>query len=139
MKTKVCRKCGIEKSFSEFHKHCSEPDGFRGRCRMCSNEITADIRKTKHGLITNIYSTQRRNSKDRPYGLPDYTNEELHVWMLSQSNFEELYNNWVESGYQKMLVPSCDRLDDYQGYALDNLRLVTWEENQYRYFQDSKN
>lgn len=33
--TKVCASCGIEKSYSEFHKQCSSPDGYRYKCKEC--------------------------------------------------------------------------------------------------------
>jgi hypothetical protein len=42
----------------------------------------------------------------------------------------------VASGYQKELKPSCDRLDNNRPYELDNLEIVTWEENRARAARD---
>lgn len=35
MKTKVCSKCGKEKSLDQFHKNKRAPDGRTARCREC--------------------------------------------------------------------------------------------------------
>jgi len=35
MSSKVCSKCGEEKSFHEFYKDKSRPDGLRADCKMC--------------------------------------------------------------------------------------------------------
>lgn len=56
-----------------------------------------------------------------------------------QPNFDELFNNWVRSGYDKMLKPSPDRLDNSKPYTLDNLELVTWAENDRRGHEDMRN
>ena len=50
-----------------------------------------------------------------------------------------LWNNWIESNYDKMTKPSVDRLDDYKGYSLDNIQLMTWEENKAKGSRDRKN
>ena len=43
--------------------------------------------------------------------------------------FSELYDAWVDSGYDKWVKPSCDRTDPNISYVLDNLKLMTWREN----------
>lgn len=55
-----------------------------------------------------------------------------------QPNFKALWDSWVASDYKKNLIPSIDRLDDYRGYHLDNIRLVTWDENNNSYTEDAK-
>lgn len=61
--------------------------------------------------------------------MPTYTKDELKDWCYSQKVFHELFNNWKESGFDKKLYPSCDRIDNHKGYSLDNLQLMTWQEN----------
>jgi len=139
MKTKICNKCGVEKPVSEFSIHSANKDGIRNVCKKCVNDYQYIRRKTKEGLVSCIYSDQRHNSKDRGYGMPVYTNKELREWLFNQEKFHELYDLWVASGYSKNAVPSCDRIDDYKGYSLDNIRITTWHENQFRYFEDSYN
>ena len=41
METKICSKCGIEKSLSEYHKNGFKSDGsqkYRGYCKACANK-----------------------------------------------------------------------------------------------------
>lgn len=92
----------------------------------------------KKGLIVKIYNTQIKSSKYRGHALPDYTRNELMDWIFNQSNFNKLYKNWINNGYSKNLVPSCDRLNYKNPYTLNNLRLVTWRENRNNWYKDVK-
>lgn len=95
--------------------------------------------KTKKGLITSIYSRQKYHSKCRNDAMPAYSLNELRIWCLMQSKFHELYNVWIKSGHEKDLIPSVDRKDDYKGYSLDNIQLMTWIENKNKYHLDALN
>jgi len=132
-KTKVCYRCKVEKPLDEFLSDKKAKDGRKGLCKKCHTKEILDYKKTKRGLITAIYSAQRSNSRSRKHPMPDYTLDELYDWMLSQPHFEELYNNWVESGYDKSIRPSIDRLDDYKPYTFSNIQLMTWRENNKKY------
>jgi len=48
-KTKICSKCHIEKSFSEYTKRYDRPIGVRPWCKQCQRKIDAATRKTEHG------------------------------------------------------------------------------------------
>ena len=85
--------------------------------------------RTKEGFITTLYKNQRHTSKRRGHKAPSYTKQELKDWLFAHPNFHKLFNLWELSGYEKMLRPSVDRLDDTLGYNFANIRLVTWEEN----------
>ena len=127
--TKKCTKCNIMKDLKYFSKQSIQSDGLKHQCKECDNAFLRTYFRTKKGLITKIYSSQKRNSKARLHNPPSYTITQLTIWLTNQNNFCELYNNWVSSGYKKDLVPSIDRLDDYKPYSLDNIRLVKWEIN----------
>jgi len=103
-----------------------------------NNIHSARFFKTKIGLATKIINSQIQSSKRRKHILPNYNRDELYEWLKLQNNFNKLFENYVKSGYKKMLVPSCDRLDDYKPYTLDNLRLVTWNINKNKSFIDKK-
>ena len=92
--------------------------------------------KTKKGLVTRIFSSQRSHSKRRKHPMPSYTKQELKEWLYSQSLFHELFDKWKRSGYDSMQIPSPDRLDDDKPYFLENLRLVTWSENRQKQADD---
>ena len=95
--------------------------------------------KTKNGLFLKIHNHQLEKSKQRGHNLPSYTRQELKDWLFCQIKFHKLYNNWVNSGYKKDLVPSIDRLDDYKGYSFGNIQLTTWVENNKKGQADRKN
>ena len=136
---KVCSKCNVEKSKLEFYVMKSTTDGFKSACKVCSNKTQLDYKRTKKGLVSEIYSSQRSSCKNRGHEFPTYTLEDLRLWVYSQPNFQELYDNWVNSDYDTMLKPSCDRSDDYKGYDLNRLTLMTWQENFDKGHSDRKN
>ncbi len=85
--------------------------------------------RTKNGLATDLFSSQRSHSKARNHTMPNYTKEEFKDWLFNHERFEELYQNWVNSDYDKWLRPSPDRIRDLEPYSFDNLELKTWAEN----------
>ena len=69
------------------------------------------------------------NSVKRGHKPPDFTEQELLDWVISKPNFGKLWSDYVASGYNRMKVPSLDRIDESVGYTFSNLELVTWEIN----------
>lgn len=88
-------------------------------------ENTRKWRKTKRGLITNLYHKMKsRNTVD-------FDLEDLHKFSTG-SKFERLYDEWVKSNYHKQLKPSIDRISNKYGYTLSNIQWLTWAENRYK-------
>ncbi len=85
-------------------------------------------RRTLEGLITKIYSNQKVNSRKRGHAAPEYTRAELKSWLLL-NGVEDMHTDWVASGYERKVIPSCDRLDDSAGYTLNNIQLITLSNN----------
>jgi len=139
MKTKQCSKCKEIKELSEFYKHKGNPDKHSYFCRKCAKKQSQDFHRSKIGLITIIYNSQKQSSKKRGHKQPTYTLFELQNWFDNQKIYNRLYDSWVASGYNKMLTPSCDRDDDYQGYCLTRLTLTTWGKNKDNFNRDVKN
>lgn len=79
--------------------------------------------------IRKIFHTQKATSARRKHNEPMYDIDSFTLWMKKQPNFSKLYNNWIDSDFDKNLTPSCDRLDATKGYSFDNIELVTWREN----------
>lgn len=126
MVLKNCSFCEKDKPSSDFRDN-------RSMCKLCNNLQGKRYKRTKEGLVSVIYSHQKESSKRRGHKRPCYTVEELMAWIFKQNNFDEVYENWVSSNYDKMLSPSVDREDDYKGYTIGNLRRIcTWSENKSR-------
>ena len=126
---KICPKCKKSKEITEYSRHKANKDGLRSYCKSCTKESAQEYQKTVNGVITTIYSSQKRHSKFRNHPLPNYTKGDLIRWIEHQPSFPLLYYNWVASNYDTKLKPSIDRIKDELPYTLGNIQLVTWIEN----------
>lgn len=133
--TKVCSVCQLIKPLEAFNKQRTGKQGRRADCKECVQRFV----KSKSGLINQIYSGQIARTKRKGFSPISYTKQELTAWLLQQYRFNVLYQNWVASGYSTALKPSVDRLDDDKGYALNNIQLLTWTENNQKGYEDTKN
>ena len=136
---KQCFKCLQTKPFSDFYKHKQMVDGHLNKCKECAKKDTnsnekcfstsnESYDKTEKGVIRVIYKAQKANSKTRKMPMPSYTKQELSIW-LYENGFKKLYDNWVKNNYNRKLKPSIDRLNDFEPYTFENIRLVTWQDN----------
>jgi len=140
METRRCIKCGKIKDINEFRECDTCKDGFRLKCKSCNGDLNRLYKRTKHGLLGRIYNNQRATSRRRNHPLPTYTKQEFLDFCLNLPDFHLLYDEWVKSDYQKMLIPSFDRKDDYSGYSFENFnKFGTWQKNFNRGHSDRKN
>jgi len=54
--------------------------------------------------------------------------KEFKKW-LSENNFDKLWRDYENSGFDKWMKPSVDRTDSSIGYIFSNMKLMTWNEN----------
>jgi len=136
---KKCFKCGESKPASEYSKDKKLSDGLCSYCNPCKKAKSIAWKRTMVGLISSMYSGQKYTSKRRGCPAPDYSLEEFKCWCLSQPYFHTLWVNWMSMGYPTRLSPSADRTDDYKGYSLPRLKLMTWQENNNKGHSDAVN
>jgi len=137
--SKKCKKCAIVKNYNEFDIVIKFKDGYGFICKSCkSNSQIKDKTKINY-LVTKIYNSQCYSSKARNDSPPEYTKQELKEWLINQPNFKTLHINWIKSNFNKWITPSVDRTDDYNGYSLDRIQLMTWEENKRKGESDMRN
>lgn len=86
-------------------------------------------KRTKRGLIYTTFTKMHEMSRDRGHSMPSFTRDELYNFIMGDIKFHSLFDKWKESKYEKPLKPSVDRINDFIGYSLDNIRIVTWREN----------
>ena len=127
--TKKCSKCSELKDLSKFSKNKNKSDKLNSICKSCAIRYAKEYRRSYTGSIAELYHHQTIKSKQRGHPRPKYNLEQLRVWCLSQPKFYELFDNWVESEYNKMKTPSIDRKDDHKPYEWGNIQLMTWAEN----------
>ena len=134
---KICKNCNIEKTDSEFYFDSSN-SCLHSKCKKCILEDSKAKYRTKEGFIKKLLNTQNKKSVERNHSKPSYSYDELADW-LEGTEFDSLFTKWEDSEYNKLLAPSIDRLDDYKPYSLDNIRVVTWQENKAKWHRDAYN
>lgn len=125
---RFCKKCNSEKLLIDFPKNKNKFLGHSHTCRVCTVSQIKDYYRTEQGLLKLIYNSQIRSSMYRKMEKPNYTFNQFVVWMYS-NKYKKIFKEWVDAGFIKNKKPSIDRLDDYKSYSLDNIRLVTWDDN----------
>jgi len=137
--------CGLMKDESEFDRNKLKSDGLNAICKQCNLKYKQNYRRTKKGLINQMYSNQKKNSERRKLPEPTYTKDELYDWVMAQPIFHVMFTDWEYSGYKKNMVPTCDRHSDIDDsydskpYDLSALRIQRWEDNKLKYHEDAKN
>lgn len=89
-------------------------------------ENTSKYRKTKKGVLTNIYHhcKSRRNI--------EFTLKEFQIKYLEDNTFNKLYNEWVKNNYNIQFKPTLDRIDCLKNYSFDNIHWLSWNDNRYK-------
>ena len=148
---KKCFVCKEVKPIEDFYKQKRMADGHLGKCKRCCLEYARnrDLKK---------YRVQRYRSNPRRYAYSKYytikircknqqsyigreylSKEDWNKWCdETYPTFYSLYHNWVESGYQRKLAPSIDRIDNDEGYVIGNLQWITQSANVKKRFSDSR-
>ena len=88
-------------------------------------ENTARWRKTKRGLVTNLYNKMKARN------LVLFDLNYLHDFSDCKK-FDRVYNEWVRSNYNKQFKPSIDRINNKLGYSKKNIQWLTWAENRFK-------
>jgi len=83
-------------------------------------------RRSPKGVLTHSFGHQSNRR-----GV-EYTLEQLHGMFLDDDKFLRLHSEWVSSGYVRGKRPVIDRLDRRKGYTLNNIQVLTWDENRYK-------
>lgn len=132
---KTCSVCKKNLPLDMFNKQSTGKQGVRADCKDCLKRFI----RSKHGVINQMYSSSISRTKKKGFTPVSFTKEELEKWVYSNKEFHTLYDEWVLEDYPTALKPSLDRLDDYKGYSLDNIRIVTANTNVKRYYSDAIN
>lgn len=96
------------------HKYEKTPMGFLVRKYRNMKSRVTGVQKKKYHLYKGLYLLPKQF---------------FYSWSLVNLDFQELWKKWVESGYERRLCPSVDRIDSNKGYTLDNMRWITHSEN----------
>lgn len=160
---KTCFICKIEKPIEEFYKHKQMPDWHLNKCKECAKQQEKDRRKdtTRNAHMLSYDSQRNKYSISRIFQHKYYaikerctkihktkwiqksvywkdflSKEEWIDWCYKEDNYKVfigIYNNWVQSWFQRKYTPSIDRIDNNKWYLLWNLQWLTSRENTIKY------
>lgn len=122
---RVCHTCKLHKQ--------------RERRKLGNNWDCAKYEKTLNGFLMRMY----RNMQSRVEGVQKakahlYAGKELlpredfYAFAKNSVEFAELFKEYEDSGYDRKLAPTVDRVDSSIGYVLSNMEWVTHSENSRR-------
>ena len=137
--TKQCPQCKTIQDLSVFGTDKKAPDGIGYICHYCRKENSIKHRRTKKGLTNQMYQNQKQNSKARNRPVPAYSLNDFRAWLFAQPLFHHLFHLWEVSNYDRVLVPSVDRIRNDEYYTFSNIQLMTWGENDIKGSEDHKN
>lgn len=100
---------------------------------------TKKYEKTHNGFLMRMY----RNMKSRIRGVQKekyhlyegkelLSKDEFYKWAKNSMEFYNLFQIYRDSGFNRKLAPSVDRIDSSKGYSIDNMEWVTHSENSRR-------
>ena len=88
--------------------------------------------RTYRNMLSRVSGVQKK--KAHLYsGLDILSKEDFYRWSLGKSSgYAGVFDKWVNSGYERRLSPSIDRIDTTKGYVLGNIQWITHSENSSR-------
>lgn len=107
--------------------------------KRTGNAATKKYEKTHKGFLMRKY----RNMQSRVEGIQwrkahlyegkqILPRDDFYDWAISHPDFLALFDQWIESNYDRKLSPTVDRIDSSKGYILDNMQWITHSENSKR-------
>ena len=148
MKTKICKKCNIEKNVTEFHKNKRMKDGLHGHCKVCKKKYDSKYRKTDK--IKQYYQSEEYKDKKLIYRNKNYIKIKLKELKINAKRRDiefsitekdihfpthcpllgEKLNYTYGKGYKTSFTPSFDRIDNSKGYIPGNVWVISRLANQ---------
>lgn len=105
---------------------------------MALSEAKKKWRRSPRGYLNRVYGgiktrcTNTKHKKNAKYhGLPVMSWDEFVQWGLTPE-FEKMYAAYLQSGKDRKLAPSVDRIDPTKGYVLGNVQWLTLSDNSKR-------
>lgn len=147
---KICSVCKIKKDYEEFVQDKRTSTGRYSACRKCcykkyrSNnpEGLKAYYSTFEGRISLLYylvriRTKKFISKGRTGFKPiTYTRKEFSMYLLKNTKYKEVFENWKNKGMKFRDVPTIDRIDNSKDYQLKNIQCLSFIENRLKQNND---
>ena len=91
-----------------------------------SLQNTQRFRRTRKGILTNIYQHQKARMK------VEYSLRQLQERFVNDRRFIRLHTEWIKNNCDKQYKPTIDRINSRKNYSLRNIHCLTWAENRFK-------
>lgn len=141
---KLCTACNTYKDFSSF-SYARSLHSYIQDCKKCNSikitkyntnrDYSSPINMIKYVIFPNMKASTKSRNKKRPERklIVEFTNYEALIDHLKEMGewdlFVDKFNKYIESGRDRNLAPSIDRINNDIGYCVGNLQVVTCKEN----------
>lgn len=102
MKTKVCRKCGIEKNIEEFPKHKIMKNGYNSWCKLCHNNASKEWRKNNKEKFKELTKEWSKNNRERH-------SEKKRIWNKNNKEYISKYHIHHRNNLTDTYIIKCIR------------------------------
>lgn len=140
---KTCTKCQCAKSLDEFYKTTHTKDGFTCYCKICMGEYRKKYRDEKHDELKHkarlrYKEKYRKTTKGYVSIMWGTMNQRCGKGSYKNIKVEMTKDEWVQFAtpfISKFLeqrpdeTPSVDRLDPNGNYSINNIRIISYQEN----------
>lgn len=127
-------------------------DGHLNKCKECCKAYAKakdtreyDLRRYRQNpkrYLSHKYNAIKErclNKKRRYYGKKFLSKEEWAEFCeKTEEQFMGMYCRWQESGYERLLSPSIDRINNDGDYTRENIQWLTLAENEKKYIQENE-
>lgn len=97
-------------------------------CKKYEKKITGYRMRMYRNMKSRVTGIQYK--KAHLYeGLELMAKEDFYEWIDNNKDYKKLHKEWVDSGYDRRLSPSIDRINSDLGYIRGNIRVITHSEN----------
>jgi hypothetical protein len=146
METKKCNKCGIVKNVSDFHRESRSKNGYKPRCKECTNEyykslypsfrtkkldqqktyylknsdsIKIKVREYSIKNIDAILSRKMKYVESNRVKIKQYRNEYTKNRNITDGEFHT--NRVIRSFIYRLLICKTDKTENILGYSVKDL------------------
>ena len=129
--TRTCTKCKREKGADEFYNNAASPDGLTTRCDVCILQLTNAYNRSARGLALKKYRDMQKRCENADGKHPSYAHVRLQIT-------REDFLKWAVPRIQDFLIanpglrPSVDRINPDLGYYVENMRIISVDDNRAR-------
>lgn len=93
-------------------------------------------RRTLRGFLDEKYHAMTLRVSGKPtnryssaVGLPIISKDTFLTWAYAQGDLVPMFEKYKQSGWERNLCPTIDRINNLKGYTIDNIQFLTMVDN----------